>query len=56
MCKLFEINGQKDLQKPVMFSKSSEHFIIELALGNSYRFHLTSFPESEILLHFSSEL
>ena len=36
MCKLFEKNGQKDSWKPVNFSKSRKHFIIELALGNSY--------------------
>ena len=35
MCKLFEKNRQKDLYKAVIFSKSSEQFIIELALGNS---------------------
>ena len=26
MCKLFEINEQKDLQKPAIFSKSSNDF------------------------------
>ena len=40
MCKLFEKNGQKDLQIPVIISKSSKHFIIELALGDSCRFCL----------------
>ena len=49
MCKLFEKNRQKDLYKAVIFSKSSEQFIIELALGNSYRFFLASFLESGIL-------
>ena len=34
MCKLFEINGQKDCQKPVIFSKSSKGLCKELAQGN----------------------
>ena len=49
VCKLFEKNGQKDLKKSVIFSKISRHFILELALGNSYRFCLASFLESRIL-------
>ena len=28
MCKLFEIDGQKDFKKPINFSKSSKYFII----------------------------
>ena len=49
MCKLYEKNGQKDLQKLVIFLKSCKHFIKELVLGNSYRFCLASFTESGIL-------
>ena len=49
VCKLFEINGQKDFQKPAIFSKSSKHFVKELAQGNSYKFSLASFLESGIL-------
>ena len=49
MCKCFEKNGQKDSWKPVILSKSSKHFIIELALGNSYRFCLAAFLQSGIL-------
>ena len=30
-CKLFEIDRQIDFPKPVIFSKSFKHFIIELA-------------------------
>ena len=49
MCKCFEKNGQKDSGKPVILSKSSKHFIMELALGNSYRFYLAAFLQSGIL-------
>ena len=31
MCKLLEIDEQKDLLKPSIFSKSSKHFITESA-------------------------
>ena len=40
---------KKICKKPVIFSIFSKHFIIELALGNSYRFCLASFPELGIL-------
>ena len=43
MGKFFEKSGQKYLEKPNTFSKSSRYFIIELALGNSHWFCLTSF-------------
>ena len=49
LCKLFKKSGEKDLIKPVIFSKSSKRFIMEFALGNSYRFCLTSFSKSGIL-------
>ena len=49
MCKLYEKNGQKDLQKLVIFLKSCKPFIKEFVLGNSYRFCLASFTESGIL-------
>ena len=51
MCNHFEKNGQKHLQKPVIFLKSSNnpHFTIELALGTSYRFCLALFSELRIL-------
>ena len=36
MSKLFDIGEKKKFfQKPLIFSKSSKHFIIELAQGNS---------------------
>ena len=31
MSRFFKINGQKDFKKPVIFSKSSKHFVKELA-------------------------
>ena len=40
---------KKVLEKPVIFSKSSKHFIVELALGNLYRFCFASSLELEIL-------
>ena len=48
MCKLFKINGQKDFEKPVIFSKSSKHFVKELVQGNSHQFCLASFLDSGI--------
>ena len=36
MCKLFEESALTDFLEPDIFSKSSKHFIIELAQGNSY--------------------
>ena len=48
-CKLSERDEPKDVQKPVIFSKSSTHFILEFAHGNSYHFYLPSFSDSEIL-------
>ena len=44
MNKPFEID-----EKPVILSKSSKHFITELAQGNSYSFCLASFSEWGIL-------
>ena len=38
MCKPFEINGQKDFEKPVIFSKSSKHFVKQLSQRNSHPF------------------
>ena len=38
ICKLLEINAQQDFYKPVIFSISSKHFIIEIAQGNSCQF------------------
>ena len=35
MCKFFEIDGQNIL-KPIIFSKSSNHFVIEVSYGKSY--------------------
>ena len=50
MWKPFEKNGQKDLQKHAIFSKSSKHLIIiELALGKSYYDSFSLFSECEIL-------
>ena len=45
MRKLYKINGQK---KPVIFSKSSKHFITELAQENSHCFILASFRNREL--------
>ena len=45
MYKLFAKNVQKDLQKPVIFLKSSKYFIIKIALGKSYRLCFASFSE-----------
>lgn len=50
MGKLFEIQEQKFFQKPVIFSKSTEHFSIELAYGNSY--HM----ETRIKAHFQNRV
>ena len=43
MCILFKIIGQKDFDKPAIFSESSENFVKEFAQGNSNRFFLASF-------------
>lgn len=51
ICKLFQISGQKDFQKPVIFPNFSKHYFIEVAHGNLIWFCLALIP------HFSpSEL
>ena len=45
MCKFFEINAQQHFKKLVIFSISSNYFLIELAQENSYLFCLASFSD-----------
>ena len=49
MSKPFEKDGQKDFRKLGIFSKSSKHFITELAQESSYQFLLALYSELRLL-------
>ena len=52
MCKRLEVDGEKDLLKPINFEKSSKYFIIKLARGNRVNSILCHFGDWETVLHY----
>ena len=52
MCKRLEVDGQKDILKPINFEKSSKYFIIKLARGNRFNFIVCHFGDWETVLHY----
>ena len=52
MCKRLEVDGQKDILKPINFEKSSKYFIIKLARGNRVNSIVYHFGDWETVLHY----